>query len=179
MKIKPKLLLHSCCGPCSTVCVERLMESYDVTVYYYNPCIYPKEEYDKRLEEEKRFLSKKGIVLIEGEYNNKAYEDLILGHEQDKEGQGRCEICFRMRLESTAKFAKQNGFEYFTTTLSVSPHKNTQLVNKIGLEIAKNYDISFLEENFKKQNGYLRSIEISKEYNLYRQNYCGCKYSRR
>lgn len=176
---KRKLLLQSCCGPCSTVCIERLCEIYDVTVFYYNPCIYPKEEYLKRLDEEKRFLLDKNIPLIEGRYNNEDYENLIKGHELDSEGSGRCEICFRMRLEETARYAKENGFDLFSTTLTVSPHKNSVLINKIGVEISNKYDILFLEENFKKQNGYLRSIEISKEYELYRQNYCGCRYSKR
>ena len=175
--LKPKLLLHSCCGPCSTVCIERLIESYDVTVFYYNPCIFPEEEYCKRLEEQKKFLADKQIEIIDPLYDNNSYEELVKGFELEKEGGERCKICFRQRLEATATYAKDNGFDYFSTTLTVSPHKNTLIINEIGEKISNELDIKFLSANFKKQNGYLRSIELAKEYNLYRQNYCGCRYS--
>lgn len=175
--LKPKLLLHSCCGPCSTVCIERLIENYEVTVFYYNPCIFPEEEYFKRLEEQKRFLVDKQIEIIEPSYDNNSYEELVKGFELEKEGGERCKICFKQRLETTAKYAKENGFDYFSTTLTVSPHKNTIIINEIGEKIANELGIKFLSANFKKQNGYLRSIELAKEYNLYRQNYCGCRYS--
>ena len=175
--LKPKLLLHSCCGPCSTVCIERLIENYEVTVFYYNPCIFPEEEFYKRLEEQKRFLVDKQIKIIEPCYDNNSYEELVKGFELEKEGGERCKICFKQRLETTAKYAKENRFDYFSTTLTVSPHKNTIIINEIGEKIANELGIEFLSANFKKQNGYLRSIELAKEYNLYRQNYCGCRYS--
>lgn len=176
---KPKLLLHSCCGPCSTVCIERLEQDYDVTVFYFNPCIFPREEYEKRLEEQIRFLKDKKIPIINIAYDNESYEKLVKGFEQEAEGGKRCEICFAQRLEMTAKYASEHNYDCYSTTLTVSPHKNTLLINKIGEEQSEKYDIEFLSENFKKQNGYLRSIEIAKSYSLYRQNYCGCRYSKR
>ena len=177
---KKKMLLHSCCGPCSTAVISRLVQDYDVTVFYYNPNIYPYAEYIKRLGEQKKFLSLAypEIKLIDGEYsdNEKIYQAFV-GYESCKEGGERCKICIQQRMEKTAEYAKNNGFDIFTTTLSVSPHKNAQLINVIGGELQKKYNIEYLVSDFKKQDGFLTSIRLSKQYDLYRQNYCGCKYS--
>lgn len=177
--MKKKLLLHSCCGPCSTTAITRLAEVYDVTVYYYNPNIYPQEEFIKRQETQKEFLQKYNpkIKLIEGDWENGLYEEKIDGFRACREGGDRCEICFRLRLGKTANLAKTLNYDLFATTLTVSPHKNAKLINKLGEEISKEFEIEYLPSDFKKQDGYLQSIKMSKEYDLYRQNYCGCKYS--
>ncbi len=172
-----KLLLHSCCGPCSTHVIEVLKDRYDLTIIYFNPNIFPFEEYQKRLEEQKRYAKLMHIDVIEGDYDEQTFLQLAKGHELDKEGGDRCSICFEIRLGQTAKVAKQRGFDLFATTLSVSPHKNTAQINSIGQKVAKQYGVEFLPENFKKQDGYLDSIRLSKQYNLYRQNYCGCRFS--
>ena len=174
-----KLLLHSCCGPCSTTAITRLAQEYDVTVYYYNPNIYPEQEFKKRQQTQKDFLQKynSNIKLIEGEWENNLYESCIKGLEECKEGGERCSKCFYLRLYKTAERAKLEGFDLFATTLTVSPHKNAKLINSIGKQIEQELNIQYLESDFKKQDGYLQSIKMSKEYDLYRQNYCGCKYS--
>ena len=175
-----KMLLHSCCGPCSTAVIEKLLEEYNITVYYYNPNIYPYDEYLHRLQEQKRFLKEKygkKIKLIEGEWGCEKFNKLASGLELEKEGGSRCAICFNMRLEQTAKFAVENGFDIFTTTLSVSPYKNHLLLNDIGQKLSNKYKVEYLPANFKKNDGYLRSIKLSKEYELYRQDYCGCEFS--
>ncbi len=174
-----KLLLHSCCGPCSTTAITRLSQSYDIIVYYYNPNIYPQEEFIKRQQAQKQFLQKYNphITLIEGEWENDLYEQNIKGLENCKEGGDRCARCFYLRLKKTAEKALELGCDMFATTLTVSPHKNAPLINSIGESIAKELDIEYLPSDFKKQDGYLQSIKLSKEYELYRQNYCGCKYS--
>ncbi len=181
-KKTPSLLLHSCCAPCSSYVLEYLSNYFKITILYYNPNISPKEEFTKRCEEQKRLISemplKNKVDFIEGVYDNNRYEELIKGKEQEKEGGSRCHICYNMRLEETAKLAKEKGYDYFTTTLSISPYKNAKVLNEIGEALAKKYGINYLYADFKKKNGYKRSIELSKEYNLYRQNYCGCKYSR-
>ncbi len=180
---KPKLLLHSCCGPCSSYVMEYLSKYFDITVYYYDPNIEPAEEYFLRLEEQKRLVSEmfpgSGTEVTEGEYEPERYHDCIKGLEEEPEGGARCERCFRLRLEKTAETALKNGFEFFTTTLTVSPHKNAPLINAIGEETAKKYGVKFLNSDFKKRDGFKRSIELSEQYGLYRQNYCGCIYSRR
>ena len=177
---KKKMLLHSCCGPCSTAVIDRLKEDFDLTIFYYNPSIYPKEEYIHRLNEQKRYVSEAGlnIVVIDGTYKdyNKFYEG-YKGLENEKEGGIRCTKCFHLRLEKTAQIAKVNNFDYFTTTLSVSPYKDSQKLNKIGEVLSKEYNIKYLYSDFKKKEGYKRSNELAKKYNLYRQHYCGCKYS--
>lgn len=177
--MKKKLLLHSCCGPCSTTAITRLSQEYDVTVYYYNPNIYPQEEFIKRQETQKEFLHKYNpdITLIEGTWENDLYEDCIEGLRECKEGGSRCEKCFWLRLEKTARLAKELGCDYFATTLTVSPHKNAKLINEIGSKLAEKIGVEYMPSDFKKQDGYLQSIKLSKEYNLYRQKYCGCKYS--
>ncbi len=179
LKNKPKILLHSCCGPCSSTCIERLKPYFDVTVFYYNPNIYPKEEFIRRLETQNKVLSYFNVNLKYLEYNEEEYLSKVQGLELEKEGGKRCEKCFYLRLKKTAEFAKQNGYDYFGTTLTVSSHKDEQLINKIGEEISKQLNIPFLYSDFKKHDGYKRSIELSKQLDLYRQNYCGCKFSLR
>jgi len=177
---KPSLLLHSCCAPCSSYVLEYLHDYFDITVLYYNPNIEPIEEYLKRKEEQKRFISEvyNDVNFLDCDYENELYEDVIKGLEAEKEGGGRCYKCYKLRLEKTAVLAK-NKYDYFGTTLSVSPHKNAKFINEIGLELEKKYGVSFLVSDFKKKEGYKRSIVLSKEYDLYRQDYCGCKYSRK
>lgn len=180
--ITPSLLLHSCCAPCSSYVLEYLSEYFNITVYYYNPNIHPENEYRKRVNEQenfiKRFDTKNKVSFIEGEYKPQYFFNMAKGLEKVKEGGERCFKCYEMRLRKAAELAKQMGFDYFTTTLSISPHKNAQKINEIGQELEKEYGIKFLNADFKKKNGYKRSIELSKEYNLYRQNYCGCIFSR-
>ena len=177
---KKKLLLHSCCGPCSTSVIERLKGDYDLTIFYYNPNIYPKDEYFKRLKTQKEYLlkSNQNIVVIDGKYDdNTLFEKEFIGLENCPEGGERCAKCLMLRIKKTAEFAKNNGFDLFTTTLSVSPHKNAQLINELGKRFSQFYNVEFLESDFKKKDGFLISTKLSKEYNLYRQKYCGCKYS--
>ncbi len=178
---RPSLLLHSCCGPCSSAVLERLAEHFRVTVLYYNPNIEPEEEYLHRLEEQKRLLS-----LLPGEtpllvcsYDHEAFEAFAPAMAEEPEGGRRCLRCFALRLKYTAEEARKHGFEYFTTTLSVSPHKDAEAVNRIGEEAGREAGVKYLFADFKKKNGYLRSLELSKAYGLYRQDYCGCIYSMR
>lgn len=174
-----KLLLHSCCGPCSTWVIEVLKRDYDLTIFYTNSNIYPHSEYQKRLEEQKRYAKIVGIDVIEDVYDEKEFLQFVKGLEFEKEGGERCKKCFEFRLKRTAKFAKENNFEVFSTTLTVSPHKDFEIINQLGKEIADMNHLEFLEGNFKKQNGFKNSIEISKKYDIYRQNYCGCRFSLR
>lgn len=179
----PKLLLHVCCAPCSSYCLEYLSKYFDITVYFYNPNISIANEYNYRLSEEKRLVSlmpfEYPVKVVEGEYLPKDYFEYVKGLENEPEGGKRCEKCFRLRLESSARYAKEHGFDYFTTTLTISPLKNAQLLNSIGEELANQYDVPWLYSDFKKREGYKRSIILSKEYDLYRQNYCGCVFSKR
>ncbi|MEG0250454.1 MAG: 5-formyltetrahydrofolate cyclo-ligase [Peptostreptococcus sp.] len=179
----PTLLLHSCCGPCSSYCLEYLSEYFEVTIFYYNPNIYPSEEYFYRVEEQKRIIdltkSKNPIHMIEGKYDVERFYEMVKGLEDMPEGGKRCYKCYDMRLREAAKTGKENGFDYFTTTLSISPHKNSQVLNKIGEKIAEEYEIPHLPSDFKKNNGYKRSCEITKKYGMYRQDYCGCEFSQR
>ncbi|WP_295249707.1 epoxyqueuosine reductase QueH [Ruminococcus sp.] len=179
----PKLLLHVCCAPCSSYCLEYLSKYFDITVYFYNPNISIANEYNYRLSEEKRLVSlmpfEYPVKVVEGEYLPKDYFEYGKGLENEPEGGKRCEKCFRLRLESSARYAKEHGFDYFTTTLTISPLKNAQLLNSIGEELANQYDVPWLYSDFKKREGYKRSIILSKEYDLYRQNYCGCVFSKR
>lgn len=178
----PKLFLHSCCAPCSSYTLEYLSNYFDITVYYFNPNISPKAEFDKRYAEQKRLIealpSKHTIKLVCGEYDHNDFLKIAKGYEDVPEGGERCFRCYRMRLESTAKLAKEQGFDYFCTTLSISPLKNSQKINEIGYEIAEKYGIKWLPSDFKKKEGYKRSIELSREYQLYRQNFCGCVFSK-
>ena len=178
----PKLFLHSCCAPCSSYTLEYLSNYFDITVYYFNPNISPKAEFDKRYAEQKRLIealpSKHPIKLVRGEYDYNDFLEIAKGYEDVPEGGERCFRCYRMRLESTAKLAREQGFDYFCTTLSISPLKNSQKINEIGYKVAEKYGIKWLPSDFKKKEGYKRSIELSREYQLYRQNFCGCVFSK-
>lgn len=178
----PTLILHSCCAPCSSYVIEYLSKFFKITVFYYNPNISPDEEYQYRANEQKRLIEsmtfENPVDFLEGDYNPDDFFNLCKGLENEPEGGARCAKCFNLRLNKTAEVAKQNGFDYFTTTLTISPLKNAQLINNIGQEIAKKHSLQYLVSDFKKKNGYKRSIVLSKEYNLYRQNYCGCIFSK-
>lgn len=176
---KPNILLHSCCGPCSSACIERLSEFANITVLYYNPNIEPKEEYLKRKETQIKLLNILNIPYMECEYDNEDFQELVKNNTNDLEGGARCSLCFTKRLTYTAKKAKENNFDYFATTLTVSPHKSSQVINELGESISKKENIKYLYADFKKREGYKRSIELSSKYNLYRQDYCGCIYSKR
>jgi predicted adenine nucleotide alpha hydrolase (AANH) superfamily ATPase len=172
------ILIHSCCAPCSSSVFEKLSAEYsDITGFFYNPNIFPEAEYIRRLEEYKKFAKIMGYKIFIQADPVEVWEEAVKSYENEPERGKRCEICFKLRLEKTAQFAVENNFDLFTTVLSVSPHKDAVLINKTGFEIGQKYNIEFIEADFKKQNGYKRSLEISKEYNMYRQTYCGCKYS--
>ena len=175
---RPKLLLHTCCAPCVTVPIEQLHPDYEVSCFFYNPNIHLKDEYLKRLKELIRLTNALDLKIVIHKYDFERWFELVKGLEHEPEGGKRCEICFHIRLQETARYAKDNNFNLFTTTLTVSPQKNATLINKIGTEMGEQYQIPFLEANFKKKDGCRRSIELSKKYNLYRQNYCGCVFSR-
>ncbi|MBQ3021185.1 MAG: epoxyqueuosine reductase QueH [Bacilli bacterium] len=175
---KPKLLLHSCCAPCSTTVIERLISYFDITILYYNPNIEPISEYELRKGEQKRIVKEYGINFLDCDYDNELFNNMSKGLELVPERGIRCHKCYRLRLDYTAKKAKENNFEFFGTTLTVSPYKLSNVINEIGLELETMYDIKFLVSDFKKNEGYKRSIELSRKYNLYRQNYCGCKFSK-
>ncbi len=175
---KKSILLHSCCGPCSSACIDRLKEYFDITVVYYNPNIEPKEEYEMRKSEQIRLLKEWNINFLDCDYDNQKWRDTTKYLTEELEGGRRCSVCFGIRLKYTALKAKELGFDYFATTLTVSPHKNSQVINKIGERIASEVNVKFLYSDFKKRDGYKKSIEFSKEYNLYRQDYCGCLYSK-
>lgn len=179
---KPKLLLHVCCAPCSSYVLTYLCDYFDITILYYNPNISPYEEYEKRLNEAKRLikeLNKENIHIMECDYDNEKFEEIAKGLEDAPEGGIRCRKCYKLRIEEAAKFAKENNFDYFTTTLTISPLKNSQVLNQIGKELEEKYNIKYLYSDFKKKEGYKTSIILSKKYNLYRQNYCGCIYSKK
>lgn len=179
----PRLLLHSCCAPCSSYVLEYLSQYFSITVFYFNPNIYPREEFFKRLEEQKRFISlfpaKNKISFTENGFHDEMFYNAVRGLENIREGGERCFECYRLRLEETAKLAASEGYDYFTTTLSISPYKNADKLNEIGEELAEKYNIKYLTSDFKKKNGYRRSCDISREYGMYRQNYCGCVFSMR
>ena len=183
--IKPgtKLLLHACCAPCSSAVLERLGNIFEITILYYNPNITDENEYNKRLNEVKSFIkkfkTKYKISIIDGRYDTNDFLDIAKGLENEPERGKRCYKCYNLRLEETAKVAEKEGFPYFTTTLSLSPYKNSNWINKIGEDLNNKYNSTYLYSDFKKKNGYKRSIELSSEYNLYRQNYCGCIYSKK
>ena len=179
---KKTLLLHACCAPCSSAVLERIAKYFDITILYYNPNITDQEEYEKRLQELEIFVRKlnlDNIKVIPGRYKPEEFFEISKGLEQEKERGRRCYKCYKLRLEETAKIADQLGFDFFTTTLSISPYKNSKWLNEIGEELNKNYQSTYLYADFKKKNGYKRSIELSKKYNLYRQDYCGCIYSKK
>ena len=179
---RPKrLLLHSCCAPCSSHVISFLTNYFDITILYYNPNISPKEEYDKRKKEQIRLIKEidknNSIDIIDCDYDNNLYEKSIKGYEKCPERGDRCTICFNLRLDKTAKIASMNNYDYFCSTLTVSPYKNSKLINEIGKKMEDKYKVKWLYSDFKKDNGYKHSIELSKKYGLYRQDYCGCKYS--
>lgn len=181
---RPKLLLHACCAPCSSYCLEYLGKYFDITVFFYNPNITEKDEYDKRVIEEKRLIDilnnkyNYDIKCVEGSYDLDLFLQLTKGMEECPEGGDRCGVCFALRLEESAKYASTNGFDYFTTSLTISPLKNAERLNNIGQSAGAKYGVDFLPSDFKKRNGYKRSVELSAEYGLYRQNYCGCRFSK-
>lgn len=179
----PTLLLHACCAPCSSAVVERLASTFKITILYYNPNISDLDEYQKRLNELHKFIenfdTKYKVDIIDGRYNSNEFFSISQGLEQEKERGKRCYQCYLLRMEETAKISEKLNFDYFTTTLSLSPYKNSNWINEIGEMLDKKYQSKYLYSDFKKKNGYKRSIELSSEYNLYRQNYCGCIYSKR
>ena len=183
---KRRILLHSCCGPCSTACIERLLPDYKVTIFYYNPNITDRDEYEKRKANQIKFIEafnedvpeEDKVIFIEGEYLPEDFFDVAKGLEDCPEGGERCTECFKLRLDRTAKAATVMGYPIFGTTLTVSPHKNYQLISAIGTQLAEIYELEFLDMDFKKKAGFQRSIELSKKYGLYRQNYCGCEFSK-
>lgn len=178
--IRPGLLLHACCAPCSSYCIEYLNKYFDITLFFYNPNIYPTDEFDVRVSELERLVREMGldIPVIVPENDTESFYDLAKGRENIREGGARCFDCYRLRLEKTAEYARENGFDYFTTTLSISPLKNAAKLREIGLELEEKYGVKNLPSDFKKKEGYKRSTELSKKYGLYRQNYCGCVYSK-
>ncbi|MCH5349720.1 MAG: epoxyqueuosine reductase QueH [Oscillospiraceae bacterium] len=177
----PRLLLHSCCAPCSSAVLEYLSEYFAVTIFYYNPNIYPEEEFMHRIEEQKRLIRelpcKNPVDFTEHGWQQERFYEAVRGLERILEGGERCFACYRLRLEETAKLASEQGFDFFTTTLSVSPYKNAAKLNEIGEELGEKYGVRHLPSDFKKKDGYKRSIELSEKYGLYRQNYCGCVFS--
>ncbi len=176
---KTKLLLHICCAPCSTHVVEVLREDYDVTGYFYNPNIHPESEYRHREAEMKRYAGKVGIEMVCAEYDDARWLEAVKGMENVPEGGERCFLCYRMRSEKAAEYAREHGYQSFTTTLSISPHKNAEKINEIGSEIAERHGLQWHTADFKKRGGFDRSIRMSKEAGLYRQSYCGCIFSQR
>lgn len=183
MQNRQRLLLHVCCAPCSSHVLEKLENIYEITAFFYNPNITIADEYNKRVDELKRFVSEapfaRKVIIEEGKYNPDDFILMSKGLEEEPERGARCYKCYEMRLRESAIYAKENGYDLFTTTLSISPHKNANWLNEIGKKLADEYEIDYLYSDFKKENGYARSIELSKQYNLYRQNYCGCIYSRK
>ena len=179
---RPLLALHSCCAPCSSAVLERLNEHFRIALYYYNPNISPESEFRHRVEEQKRLVREMplatDLTVTEGIYEPERFYDLVRGHEEDPEGGERCGICFEMRLRSTAEFARSIGADYFTTTLSISPLKDAQRLNSIGRELSEEFGVKYLCSDFKKKDGYRRSCALSEEYGLYRQDFCGCAFSR-
>lgn len=171
---KPTLLLHACCAPCSSAVLEQLKKYFDITILYYNPNTYPESEFDKRYHE---FTKLDGFKIMKVDYDHNEFLDEIKGYEKEKEGGARCYICYKLRMKKTATLAKELGFDYFSTTLSISPHKNAKWINEIGISLEEELDQKYLYSDFKKKEGYKRSITISKELGLYRQDYCGCEYS--
>lgn len=178
----PKLFLHSCCAPCSSYVLEYLSQYFEITVFYYNPNIYPPEEYQERAEEQKRlidrFPAKNPISYVEGDYDTGRFYQMAKGMEKLPEGRERCFACYELRMREAALLAKEGGYDYFTTTLSISPLKNAGKINEIGEKLEKELGVRHLPSDFKKKNGYKRSTELSREYELYRQNYCGCVFSK-
>lgn len=181
LKTKPTLLLHACCGVCSSAVLEKLYPYFNITVLYYNPNIYPEGEYKKRLSVLQEIIAKMNLKvnIMEVGYNDDEFYNISKGLEHEKEGGVRCSKCYYLRLDTTAKIAKENNYDYFCTTLSISPYKNAKKLNKIGQILEAKYNVKYLYSDFKKKDGYKRSNELAYKYSLYRQNYCGCKYSKK
>ena len=181
--IVPSLLLHSCCAPCSSYCLEYLSQYFKITVLYYNPNLFPAGEYERRVSEQKKLVSalptKYPVTLVEMKGEPEEFYSAVKGLEHIREGGERCFACFKLRLERAARYAKENGFDFFTTTLTISPLKNAQKLNEIGEAVGEKFGVRHLPSDFKKKNGYKRSVELSKVYGLYRQDYCGCVFSKR
>lgn len=177
---KPTLLLHSCCAPCSSYCIEELVKFFRLTVFYYNPNIDTDEEYEKRKNEQKRFIAEFApeVEFIGEEHESEEFYKAVKGLENEPEGGKRCRVCFALRLGKTAEKAKENGYEFFATTLTISPLKNAKVINEVGLELERTYGVKYLPTDFKKRGGYLRSTVLSQRYGIYRQDYCGCVFSR-
>jgi len=171
---RPKLLLHCCCAPCSSAVIEKLKNYFEITYFYYNPNIFPQEEYELRKDE---FL-KLGVNVVELKYNHNEFLNVVAGYENEKEGGARCRICIAQRLDKAFEYAVNNNYEIVTTTLSISPHKDAEFINKLGENLQEKYGIKYLHADFKKENGYLNSINICKEKGIYRQDYCGCEFSK-
>lgn len=176
---RPGLLLHICCAPCSTHVLDTLRAEYSVTGYFYNPNIHPEREYRRREEEMERYAREMGIDLVCAEYDDARWFEMVRGLEDVPEGGERCFLCYRMRLDKTAEYAAEHGYQFLTTTLSISPHKNAEKINQIGSEVAKQHELQWYAADFKKRGGFDRSIRMSKEAGLYRQSYCGCVFSQR
>lgn len=180
---KPTLLLHACCAPCSSYCLEYLSKTFDITVLFYNPNIESEMEFNKRVDELIRFIDEcrsiEGVNLEIIDYDNAEFYNAVEGLEDKEEGGARCFKCYELRLRKTAEYAKEHDFEYITTTLTISPHKNSDKINEIGVNVAEEYGLKYLLSDFKKNDGFKRSIELSKEYDLYRQSFCGCEFSKR
>lgn len=176
--MKNKLLLHTCCVVCSAYVLKKLGREYDLTVFYYNPNIHPEEEYLRRLKESKKYCEKQGIEFIESDYDVNQWFELIKGHEKDPERGERCKICYRMRMEATVNYAKENNYNIFATTLTISPHKDAQSINEIGSSLEKELGVKYLEADFKKQDGFKKTMELAKQEDFYRQDYCGCLFSK-
>lgn len=179
---RPRLLLHCCCAPCSSYVLEYLTPAFDIDAFYYNPNIAPRDEFDRRAAELKRLAAslphENALRVVVGDYDAEAFTAMCRGYEGEPEGGARCERCFRMRLGASAKLARETGCDWFTTTLTISPLKDAQLLNAIGMELGERFGVRWLPSDFKKRNGYKRSCELSELYGLYRQDYCGCVYSR-
>ena len=178
----PRLFLHSCCAPCSSYVLEYLSEHFAITVFYFNPNIAPEEEYRKRVEEQKRLIEQLPAVypiqFLEGRYEPEEFYSRVRGLEKEPEGGARCRVCFELRLEEAARLAAEGGYDYYTTTLSISPLKNAQVLADVAIKMGEKWGVAWLTSDFKKKEGYKRSIQLSSEYDLYRQNYCGCVFSR-
>ena len=179
---RPRLLLHACCGPCSSAVLEQLCQHFEITILYYNPNIWPDAEYHRREQELERFVAQAhplGVTVVEDRYDPREFYEAARGLEDEPERGRRCTACYRLRMRRAAQYAAQHGFDWFTTTLSISPHKDAARINQIGQELAAEYGVPHLPSDFKKKNGYLRSLQLSVEYGLYRQDYCGCVFSAR
>ena len=180
---RPRLMMHVCCAPCSSAVIERVAPYFQTALFYYNPNIHPAGEYEKRFQEFPKLLRASGfedkVELIKGQYREDEYFEAVKGYEDQPEGGERCHICFRLRLEETAKLAAERGYQYFCTTLTVSPHKDAMTINALGRQLAEKWGVKWLPSDFKKRDGYLRSIRLSQEYGLYRQCYCGCAFALR